>query len=262
MDATYSDNISTPFVIGSEDVTKLGELLTTQIGEVKCRIQCADGISREFNSVSELTEYDNPRSKEIVGLRLSARNKDWSKDATLDFSGSRWRGISIEFRGDEETVFRLKTATLDILDGTRPWYDSVQSVDFVLIELVAFFMLWFAVMFSVAIKRSSSRKSKKTTSLNDKQSAIGQLSMIGIIAAVFGVGIGLNSLRDSWFPRAVFAIGQGNACFQSLERFHWSFLVAVLASVVAGVALLIIQVSGKTRKTQPSLSVLPTTPEK
>jgi hypothetical protein len=241
MDANYSYYISTVFVIHSHEVESLEKLLKDHIGPVKTRIKCVDGITRELASVSDLLQYENPRSKEIIELRLSARSEDFSREASIDFSSSTWRGISLEFRADEDSVSKLKTGTLDIIDGARPWYGPVQSIDFVFAGIVAVLFLWFAAFLTIALSKTRRSTAKASTKLTDKQSAVGQLVMFGVLAAIFAVGFILNFLRDSWFPRAVFAIGQGDTRFQSLERFHWGFLIAILASVIAGIAILIWQ---------------------
>ncbi len=242
MDANYSEYLSTPFVISTNEVQSLGKLLEEHIGPVKVRLKCADGITRELSSILEVTQYENPRSKEILELRLSARSENWSKEAFIDFSGSRWRGISIEVRADEDSVSKLKTGTLDIIDGSRPWYGTIQSIDFVFAGFVAVLFLWFAAILTVALSRTRQAKSKASSKSTEKESALGQIVMFAVLAAIFAVGVCLNWLRDSWFPRAVFAIGQGSARFQSLERFHWGFLIATLASVIAGIILLVGQV--------------------
>ena len=184
----------------------------------------------------------NPRSKEIVELRLSARSKDGSKDASIDFSSVKWRPISLEFRADEDSVSKLKTGTLDVIDGARPWYGPIQSVDFVFAGIVAVMFLWLTTFPITAFSKTQRTKAKASTKVTDKQHAIYQLVVFGVFASVFAIGAILNWARNSWFPLAVFAIGQGSDRFQSLERWHWGFLIAIVASVIAGVAILIWQV--------------------
>ena len=238
MDATYSEHISTSFVIGPEQLQSFAKLLEQHIGPVKVIIKCADSLSRELDSVSDVIQYENPRSKQIVELRISARSSDSSGNASIDFSGSKWRGVSIEFRGDEDSVSKLKMGTMEIIDGCRPWYGPIQSIDFVSISLAAVFCLFFYAMVVTAFKKARHPTPKSSATLTVKQNAVGQLTMLGILAVIFTVGPLSNWLRDLCFPRAVFAIGQGNARFLSLERFQWGFLIAILASLIASVLLL------------------------
>ena len=118
MEASYSTTLETAFVIRPEELTRLVKLLETHVGKVKCRADCSDGISRDFSNINDLVQYENPRSKEIVCIKLTARSVDFSKNATIDLSGSKWRSIYLDFSADEDAVSGLKNGTLDIAKYT------------------------------------------------------------------------------------------------------------------------------------------------
>jgi hypothetical protein len=240
MNASISECLSTPFVIRSNEIESLTKLFENNVGAVKASIKCVDGIYREFDSVSDLLEYENSRSKAISELRLIARSNDWTKEASVTFSSSKFRAISMEYRADSDSVYKLKTGTLDVIDGARPWYGGFQKIDFIIGGFVIMGMLWISLVIAVASSKKESTENSDTTKLTPKDSAIGQLLFLGIIIALLAIGSILNNFRDAWFPYAVFAIGQGNDRFQSLERFQWNIILPVfLASITSVLACLV-----------------------
>jgi hypothetical protein len=237
MKESYSECLSTSFVIRSNEIESLTKLFEDNVGSVKASIKCVDGISREFASVSELLKYENPRSKEICELRLIARSNDWSKEASITFSSSKSRGITMEYRADSDSVYKLKTGTLDIVDGTRHWYGYFQSIDFVFFGFAILLIFCTFALLQAAFSKITSIETSGSPKFNSKESAIGQLLVLGIATAVVGLGFFLNLIRDSWFPFAVFAIGQGSDRFQGLERFHWNCVVAILLLVAISIVM-------------------------
>lgn len=95
MKAHYSENLSHAFVVGPADLKKLVELLQKRIGEVHISVDCIDKIKREFNTVKDLITYQNPKSKRIRSIYISARSNDYSKSAMIFLhDSSRFRGGS------------------------------------------------------------------------------------------------------------------------------------------------------------------------
>jgi hypothetical protein len=108
MDAHYSVDLTDAFVGGPNELTKLVELLENYIGKkVKIRADCSDGVSRSFSHVRELVNYENPKSKEIRKIHLTARSDDFSKSASIDLTDSKWQGISLDFTAGDESISRL-----------------------------------------------------------------------------------------------------------------------------------------------------------
>ena len=231
MDSHYSVELPHAFVIGSDELKKLAALLDERIGKVEIRVDCADDASRNFTSVRDLVAYENTKTKEIRRIHLAARSDDFSKRATIDLSGSRWRGISLDFTARDDVVSRLRTETLDIIAGMRPWYSIMHRIDFVSVGFFSYILLWFGLLAVVAFRLVPVSDS---TSSTPSASAFAQLVIYGGIAALFGIGIVFNRFRDSVFPRAVFAIGQGESRFNHLERVQWGIVIAFVVSFAAG----------------------------
>ena len=239
MDTSYAVELPQAFVVGEDELRKLTQILSDHIGILEIRADCANGVARTFQTLSELVVFENPQGKEIRRLHISARSDDFTKRATIDLSGSRWRGISLEFHARDDVMSRLRTEVLDIIEGMRPWYTVLYRVDFVSISFITYLLLWFGLLIVVAFKWIRVEDSKETST---SSSALAQLVVCGVIAALFAMGIVLNRFRDTVFPRAVFLIGPRKARFQQLERFQWGVVIAFIVSFAAGVIIAIWQV--------------------
>lgn len=238
MDAHYSFELPHAFVVGPDELKKLAQLLSVRIGNLEIRADCADDVSRDFMTANDLIAYENSKAKEIRRIHLSARSDDFSKRASIDLSGSRWCGISLDFTARDDVITRLRMQTLDIIAGMRPWYSVMHRIDFVSIGLLAYVLLWFGLLAVVAFKLVPVSDSNED---NPSSSAFAQLVVYGGMAILFGFGIVLNRFRDSIFPRAVFTIGQAEARFKQLERFQWGIVIAFVVSFAAGLVIAIWQ---------------------
>ena len=92
MNVNYSDELPQAFVVGPDELKKLVELLEKRIGEVSISADCIDKIQREFTTVKDLIDYENPKSKRICRIYLTA-GEGFEKSATIAFrDSSSFRG--------------------------------------------------------------------------------------------------------------------------------------------------------------------------
>jgi hypothetical protein len=239
LDAHYTTDLQYAFVASPDALKKLATLLNNRVGNLTIRADCADDASREFTSIRELLAYENAKPKEIRRIHFSARSDDFTKRASIDLFGSQWRGISVDYHARDDVISRLRTDTLDIIEGMRPWYSPVHRVDFVSLGFFAYFVLWFGLLALIAMNIFPESDSNPQSSPRSR--AIAQLIIFGSIGLLFVSGIMLNRFRDSVFPRAVFMIGQGHSRFKQLEKFQWGGVIAFVASLVAGVVIAVLQ---------------------
>ena len=145
MSVNYSEELSQAFVLGPEELKKLVELLEKHIGTIRISADCTDKIQREFTTVKELIDYENPTSKRIRRIYLSAR-EDFEKSSTIVFrdSSSFSGGVSLSIAASEDVVLQLKDKILDIIAGTRPWYSLLTRSDLVTPTGLIFYFLFFS----------------------------------------------------------------------------------------------------------------------
>ena len=152
MNVHYSKTLLHAFVAGASELKKLTDLFQNHIGKVDIRADCADGFSREFETVGDLIAYENPKPKEICRICLNAHSDDFSKSATIDFRDfsdlvySYWftsppRGVSINFTASEDIVSKLKERTQDVIVGMRPRYHMIHRINLNLIAFIVYVLL-------------------------------------------------------------------------------------------------------------------------
>ena len=238
MDVYYSKNLSHAFVVGPADLRKLIELLQKRIGKADIRVDCVDNIKRKFKTVKELIAYENSKSKRIRRIHLSAESNDYSKSVTIVFHDPSWlsAGISIDIKGREDVVSRLRDEILDIVAGMRPWYSWIARADLVTIFGIVYLTLFFIFQISILFEWISVSDSPASTSSKAKGTAIGTLFGICFLLSLWG----LHRFRGFLFPRIVFTIGQEESRFKILEKVHWGVVIAFFVSLVAGLVLLIL----------------------
>lgn len=238
MKAQFSTNLNQGFVAHPEDLKKLVALFGERFDDVRIRVDCADAICREFASVQKLLEYENPRSKEIRSIRISALATDFSKSAEVRLSSSSVRRISLDFSGREDVVSRLRDETLEVIEGMLPWYRVIHRFDFAAVGFAIYALIFIALF---AVVASGLLPTNETRDPSTQSVAFGQLLAYGIPAVVLAIGIILNGFRDRLFPPAIFALGQGKQRFAQLERIQWGVAIGFIVSLVASIVVALSQ---------------------
>ena len=244
MDVHYSNVLKQAFIVSPDHLKKLVELLQKRIGKVNIRISCVDNIEREFNTVKDLVAYENSKSKRIRSICLRARSDNYSKSTIIVFreSSRLISGIWIDVTAREDVVSRLKEKVLDVLAGTRPWYDLIHRINFRIVlgsawEIV--FFMWFLSVICVLTLKFKwvplSDSGEETVGLfASLQTSLCIAHVFCLVASFF-----LNKLRDFFFPPAVFTIGQEKSRFKRKEQFQWVVVIGFGVSFAAGLLLLI-----------------------
>ena len=242
MNVNYSEELSQAFVVGPDELKKLVELLEKRIGTVSISADCIDNIQREFTTVKDLIDYENPKSKMICRIYLSA-SEDFGKSATIAFrdSSSFSGGVSLSITAREDVVLRLKDKIFDIVAGTRPWYNPLtRFFDLANIKHWIVYILFVFVVITLtalmAFKFGFISDSKEGIERrNEVRLFITFPSIIFLIVCFTFL-----SKPFKWlFPLAVFTIGQGESRFETLKRVQWGVVISFAVSFAAGCLLLI-----------------------
>ncbi len=247
MDVSYSKDLLPAFVVGPDELKKLVELLQKRVGKVDIRADCADDLSREFKTLKDLITYENPKSKEIRRIHLRARSDDYSKSATIVFrEGSRFStGVSIDVTGREDVVSRLKEEILDIIAGIHLWYGVMYRINFVNpvwivlgILLVVGYLFSFSILFLMLGWVPAVPEANRGDLINRLKSIRYILFIPQLI--FFVIAIFSNKILKSYFPKAVFTIGQGKSRFEHQEKVRWVVIIGFAVSLAASLVVPIV----------------------
>jgi hypothetical protein len=227
MNVTYSKTVLQAFIAGAPELEKLVNLLQDRIGKVKISADCADGFSREFGTVDDLINYENPKSKEIIEVSLSTglRHVD-SEFAEVALPSTE--GISIRFGASEDVVAKLRDDIIDILEGMRPWYNMLSLINSYPAAVVTFFIVCIgALLVDLWLYEYSSKVGVAGVIIG----------LIGFISAILFL---VHKLFNYLFPWQVFMIGQGKSRFRDKERIQWGVGITFLVSLAAGLVIWLI----------------------
>lgn len=232
MNVNYSEELSQAFVVGPDELKKLVELLQKRIGKVSISADCIDKIQREFTTVKDLIDYENPKSKRICRIYLDAR-EGFEKSATIAFrdSSSSGEGISLSISAREDVVLRLKDKILDVISGMFPWYSPIGQIK--LMSPVGFTLYLLAVPLFFILILFLLFKLKLIPNLITRE-----VSSLILLPSIGGIMF-LGRLLKWLFPSGIFAIGQGKSRFETLKRVKWGVVISFAVSFAAGCLLLI-----------------------
>ena len=222
------------FVATSQDIAKIWKTIENNGMSVNVTVSCSDGLVRTFEDCEKLIEYDNPKRAQITAIEISGRCRDPYTTTEITLGRRYSSNVSVSIRGEESLVESSRILFSDILDGMKPWYSKISSIDL----WYVFFPIFMVLVLLVQIMAPSNNP-KQAIPL-DKALVIlaTALAAIGSIGAFIWV---ISSLRKRFFPINTFAIGQGLARHQQYEQIRWvvivGFLVSIFSSIVATLLL-------------------------
>ncbi len=237
MSVNYFEELSQAFVVGPEELKKLVEPLQKHIGKISISTDCMDNIQREFSTVKELIDYENPKSKRIRRIYLSARSDDYLKSATIAFRDSSFGGgVSLSITAREDAVLRLKDKMWDIVAGTRPWYNLLARFDSGTLTGLVFYFFLIILSTFIAFKFGPISDFKEEMELEDQLTVFILFTSVifSMVCLVF-----FSKLLKWLFPLGIFAVGQGISRYETLEQIQWCVVIPFIVSLAAGVVLLI-----------------------
>ena len=212
------------FVLRPDDVKRLWTLLSAKF-KLNALAHCADDLERDFSTADELLAYQNTRSKQMRTLDLQGSCKLSEGYARISFSSrSIDSPISLMISGDESDIGSLRHQILDVLEGARAWYSPVCKVDFSLVFGCLVVFSWLVLRFAVGDSNSSEGVPWEIAF----QAAV--LLSACLIVLIF-VSIGLHRLQERYFPKGMFALGQGHRRYKTDDKVRWIIFVGAAVSV-------------------------------
>jgi hypothetical protein len=216
-------DIPQAFVATSGAITKLWQALSEPCPVIAATAHCHDGLVRQFATLEALLGYENPERASITSLEFSARSADRETTAQISLGARYSTSIRASLRGEEACILSLRTSLTDVLDGIRPWYTRIATVEL--------FYVWFAIVgfpsLLIQILGATSPSSPKVA-IPFRTVVYLTAVVVGALAAIGFVIWGTWRLRGRYFPVSTFAIGQGAERHQRDEQIRWVVIVGFL----------------------------------
>ena len=235
MRTDFSRDSLEAFVLDEKQVRSLAKILQDYAGEPSISVDCTDHATRSFESVDELLEYENAKSRRITSLSLRSYTFTGShlleerEDARIDaawggpqtFRSTRTAYISVRVSGTEERASITKRELDEVIAGSRPWYSWVSKINEVSLWLLFYVILSFLLF-------QFGETSWVRTPLNI-------LTAAGLsIWPAWGVSWVLRRL----FPLGVFLIGQEKGRYRTKEWLRKLVIGTMVTVIITWLATL------------------------
>lgn len=231
--ASKNDTLKNPYVLTADDLRKLHETFQIFGYPITYDVSCSDGLKREFTDVNELLRYENPPNRKIKSITVCITSVEPTK-ATYPLMAVVTFGqheIHVSIKWIEETLLKFDAAFQERLSGMRPWYAPLAMINFAPSKLMAILL---ALLYGAAVYKPGA-----ITLANDVTTFLAvAISILGIAFLIFVGGNLLAFLNHLFFPKAVFAIGQGAKRHDDKEKIRWGIIISFLISIVSGWVLL------------------------
>jgi hypothetical protein len=233
---TSRDEVLTgSFVLTPHDLSGLHDHLRKWITNFSFKTDNQDSLSREFSTLKDLLQFENPPQKNILSLRILGYSTDFKTKFSIVFSGEASRNISISIAGDEEAVASMSASFDETLAAVRPWYSLLGQANFYAITYAIVLVPAAVIVFSVAFGIVKLTSSRPVDAVYVMYSVMKGLSL-GMLPPI--LGFVFHQIQRKVFPMGVFAIGQGAKRHKDRETIRTvvvvAFTVSLVSSIVAG----------------------------
>ncbi|MEO9590933.1 hypothetical protein [Rhodopirellula bahusiensis] len=238
IDAKYKFELRDSFIVRVEPLLKLHTLLSERIGPTTIIAECADDVTRAFDSFAKLEQYENARSKRIVNLWLRSSGDSPKKSASVEFT-DKWYfgGTRIEIQARDDVVTRLRSDLLDVIEGFRPWYHWINRFDISGLSIAGLAMVVFGSLGWIALNGSD-----KPSTAAPRVWSIGVLLGVGFSAFWFGTARLLSRFRSTVFPHGTFAIGQEIQRLETAEKWRWGLVIGFVFLVLGAIVSMLLAI--------------------
>ena len=227
MRVSRSERSTSVFVVARPLLEAFGAKVSARLPRVTINAKCSDGLNREFGSFAELFDFRNPERAQITEIGVVARNESFADRFSLILDSDDYKNVHISVDAEEELGIYLNDLSNDFIASLRPRYSWIARVDIDIVLLIC----WLALLVS-SLWKAKSLSFELPKSIDLVPLAVGAaLGLIPLTAAIF-----LKRFKRRFFPKAAFAIGDGEQRHSSKDTTRTvliaGFIVPVVSSIV------------------------------
>jgi hypothetical protein len=224
------------FAMDGDAFSTLHARILAILPTVNISCECSDGLERQFSSVDELLHFGNPSSAAITSMTIRGVGKDRDDRFTLSLDSKDTRNVWISIDASEEVGLALNSLARSTLDSMRPWYSPVAKADWTTVAFVVW-MLSYVGIVAVAIVRQGISNIPWDRLDSAKFTLIDAFRGMFLGLIPIGAGVVLNILRDRYFPKGSFMIGDGKARSARLEVVRTLVIVGFVISMASSLVM-------------------------
>lgn len=222
------------FVLNWASLKKLHSSIAERFPKVIITAKCVDKLDREFASLEELEDFNNPARAAILELKIAGIDFNRDQSFSIVLSNKRHSNVWIFLEAEEEDAIILNNLATDTIESLRPWYAWIARADWYWLV----FVVWLGTQLALMVfKLALAGDMVITFSVGSTITAREVLRSYLIAFMPLAFGLLLNSVRDRFFPIVFFAIGQGELRHSSAEVIRTVFIAGFVVSIVSSVIL-------------------------
>lgn len=230
MQSSYNKEFNIAFLLEEDDLKEINKLLTNRIGETRIEARCIHDTTLKMNSVGELLNYGNAKSKRIIGITFYAVDHEKEKAAYVRFGGGKSSTISVTVEARSDVVEKLSSELRDIILGTKCWYNGIDSIEkffFFLLPIISFF----AISSTFDFWSSYYQSEGKVYSFTNSVILVFVVMLLSLLVMSFAF-----FLIIYCFPRRYYLIGQAKKRHKNLAMVQGVVVLGFFVSLAAGIA--------------------------
>jgi hypothetical protein len=214
------------FVATWDDILRLHDIMAERGREVQISAECADKLTRRFDGLDQLENYENQRARAITALSLSAESRDPEHvQIRLKLNTGDGPNLRVDISAEEGEAMKIGDALDARLEGMAPWWSWMWAKSFWQVVILVLTATLISNLAVVVLARS-----------------IGWDVGSYITILPLGLTIVLYGLRTWLFPIGAFLIGQEKGRAERRSR------IRDLVFVVIGLGIVVSVIANKLSK--------------
>jgi hypothetical protein len=230
MKVNRTESLTQAYILDSSELEKLCSRLQNWLVKFSFETTHRDSLKREFASLEELIQFENPPNKDIKTLRISGYSKDLNTRLWLKFDKDQFRNIYISIEGDEEPAIAINEIVEERIAAIRPWYAVLAQPAIFFIVATLFLLVW---LLFIAWSLLTGRLSREGFTQSFTNTSVWGWIIPFLLGTVTTQVI--EKARQFVFPMGVFAIGQGAKRHKDKELLRTGVVVAFAISLASSI---------------------------
>lgn len=226
MQSTFRKSEKHAFILSSDDISKIWKKLESFNKSVTASVSFNDSIVRNVESLSELLNFENSKSRKILRIELQAVSSDRTNITRVSFDDDQYNTVLISSSGADDVVSKVAHDISEIVNGLRPWYSRICRID---IGLLLISLL--TVGFLIVTLMTPEPEKKKVLTFVETVKLIGLTTIF--LLSLYYIHKAISVLKMKIFPIATFSIGQGLQRYKIHENIRWGVVIAFVVSMAS-----------------------------
>ena len=232
MKVSRDARLTQAFVLEGADLQALVQHLRTWAATFRFEALCADSLTRHFESVEEVLDFENPARREMEVLHIRAYSEDHCTTFSLKLDRDTRSNVYFTVEGEETIASQTNQFVEERLSSMKPWYSLLARTNFIFVLSIIVSALSSGVLIATAFLSPTTATGQSTTARSVVQAL---LIGVGFGFAPLLLGYLLNRFCSKFFPMGAFALGQGIKRHRDKEFLRSTVIVGFAVSFVASI---------------------------